>query len=86
MLKLRDSYGTSGNKNGLGRYAALGLWTASSDFIYGTGAGIGHSQLVNALLSWEKQAMFNVGVDFGFMNRIYGSKNTSFDYAGKSVL
>ena len=72
-LKLRASYGTSGNKNGLGRYAALGLWTASSDFIYGTGAGIGPSQLVNALLSWEKQAMFNVGVDFGFMNRIYGS-------------
>lgn len=72
-LKFRLSYGTSGNKNGLARYAALGLWEASSDYKYGNSVGVGHTQLVNALLSWEKQGMFNVGIDFGFWNRVYGS-------------
>lgn len=72
-LKLRLSYGTSGNKNGLARYASLGLWEANADYKYGNTIGVGHTQLVNALLSWEKQGMFNVGVDFGFWNRIYGS-------------
>ncbi|MDR2810230.1 MAG: TonB-dependent receptor [Tannerellaceae bacterium] len=79
-LKLRLSYGTSGNKSGLERlsndlvrYASLGLWTVSSDYLYGNNAGAGHTQLANALLSWEKQAMFNVGVDFSFLNRLYGS-------------
>lgn len=72
-LKLRLSYGTSGNKTGLARYASLGLWTASPDYLYGSNKGVGHEQLANALLSWEKQGMFNVGVDFGFLNKIYGS-------------
>jgi TonB-linked SusC/RagA family outer membrane protein len=79
-LKLRLSYGTSGNKSGLERlsndlvrYASLGLWTVSSDYLYGNNAGAGHTQLANALLSWEKQDMFNAGVDFSFQNRFYGS-------------
>jgi hypothetical protein len=85
-LKLRLSYGTSGNKSGLERltsdlvrYASLGLWTVSADYLYGSNAGAGHTQLANALLSWEKQAMFNVGVDFSFLNRVYGS----IDYFSK---
>ena len=41
-LKLRLSYGTSGNKNGLARYASLGLWTTKADYLYGSNAGIGH--------------------------------------------
>jgi TonB-linked SusC/RagA family outer membrane protein len=83
-LKLRLSYGTSGNKSGLERltnlhqydlvrYASLGLWTVSADYLYGTNSGAGHTQLANALLGWEKQRMFNVGVDFSFLNRFYGS-------------
>ena len=72
-LKLRLSYGTSGNKSGLARYASLGLWTTSADYLYGSNIGVGHEQLVNALLGWEKQGMFNVGVDFSFWNRFYGS-------------
>lgn len=73
-LKLRLSYGTSGNKSGLDRYQSLGLWRASSDYQYGPNLGVGHEQLENALLKWEKQAMFNVGVDFRILNnRIIGS-------------
>ena len=73
-LKLRASYGTSGNNAGLGRYQSLGLWVASNSYQYGNNAGLGHESLSNSELGWEKQKMFNVGVDFGFFkNRLTGS-------------
>jgi len=73
-LKLRMSYGTSGNNAGLSRYQSLGLWTADSSYQYGDNSGLGHTSLANPALGWEKQKMFNVGVDFGFLNnRISGS-------------
>ena len=73
QLKLRLSYGTSGNNQGLDRYQSLGLWDTGADYIYGTASGTGHTQLANPNLRWEKQAMFNVGVDYRFLNRFYGS-------------
>ena len=73
-LKVRVSYGTSGNNAGVGRYQSLGLWTSSSDYQYGYNSGLGHTSLANPELGWEKQKMFNVGIDFGFLkNRITGS-------------
>ena len=73
-LKLRVSYGTSGNNAGLGRYQSLGLWVADDSYLYGTNAGLGHESLANPALGWEKQKMLNIGVDFGFLkNRINGS-------------
>ena len=73
-LKLRASYGTSGNNAGLGRYQSLGLWLASSNYQYGNSAGMGHESLSNSELGWEKQKMLNIGLDFGmFNNRINGS-------------
>lgn len=73
-LKLRVSYGTSGNNAGLGRYQAQGLWVASDNYLYGGGAGFGHQSLANDNLGWEKQKMLNIGVDFGFLkNRLTGS-------------
>jgi TonB-linked SusC/RagA family outer membrane protein len=73
-LKLRASYGTSGNNAGVGRYQSLGLWVASSDYQYGYNSGLGHSSLDNPALGWEKQKMLNIGLDFGFLrNRISGS-------------
>ena len=83
-LKLRASYGTSGNNAGVGRYQSLGLWTAASTYQYGDNSGLAHTSLSNPALGWEKQKMLNVGVDFGFLrNRISGSleffKKTSDD-------
>lgn len=73
-LKLRASYGTSGNNMGLGRYQSLGMWAAGDTYNYGDYSGFSHTQFANPDLGWEKQAMFNVGVDFGFLNdRVYGS-------------
>lgn len=73
-LKVRTSYGTSGNNQGLGRYQSLGLWAAGSDYNYANYAGFSHIQLANPELGWEKQAMFNIGVDYAFFNhKLYGS-------------
>lgn len=72
-LKLRLSYGTSGNKQGLDAYASKGLYTISSDYKYGDNLGVALTQLANADLSWESQKMFNVGVDFSFWDSFYGS-------------
>ncbi|MDR0691868.1 MAG: TonB-dependent receptor [Prevotellaceae bacterium] len=73
QLKLRVSYGTSGNNQGLARYQSLGLWDITADYIYGTSSGSGHTQLANLILSWEKQDMFNIGIDYRFLKRFYGS-------------
>ena len=72
-LKLRASYGTSGNNAGVGRYQSLGTWGADSYYNYGTYSGFGHETLGNPELSWEKQRMLNVGLDFGFVRRLKGS-------------
>lgn len=73
-LKLRASYGTSGNNAGLGRYQSLGIWMADVSYQYGNNSGMGHAQFSNPDLGWEKQKMLNAGVDFGFLNnRISGS-------------
>lgn len=71
QLKLRASYGTSGNKAGIGRYASLGLWGVDETYNGSKAAYL--RQFANSNLSWESQKMFNVGVDFGFFNRIWGS-------------
>ena len=73
-LKLRASYGTSGNDAGIGRYQSLGLWIADSSYQYGNSSGLGHESFSNPDLGWEKQKMFNIGLDFGFFkNRLTGS-------------
>lgn len=77
-LKLRVSYGTSGNKGGIehylyNRYLSQGIYGVSSDYKYGSDKGAVLVQLENKALAWEAQKMFNVGVDFSFLNRFYGS-------------
>jgi TonB-linked SusC/RagA family outer membrane protein len=68
-LKLRASYGLNGNQ-GIGRYSSFSRMTADY-YVYGptTAIGVYPSSLGNADLGWETTASFNVGVDFGFLNR-----------------
>lgn len=77
-LKLRGSYGTSGNQriNGGTYYTSPDL---AFDF-YATGVGyngeqtIGLSQLGNDTLKWETVQQGNIGIDFGVWNsRLRGS-------------
>jgi TonB-dependent starch-binding outer membrane protein SusC len=79
-LKLRTSYGTSGNDNIQGNQTVslygTGYSTAPWNFLFGNqlATGILQTQLGNKLISWETNITFNVGLDFGlFKDRITGS-------------
>lgn len=65
-LKLRISYGTTGNQNGIGNFAALGLWTGGAP--YQGVAGTAPQQLGNQNLKWERTTQTNFGIDLGFFN------------------
>ncbi len=86
-LKLRASYGLTGNQNGIGNFAAQGLWSGGAGYPETAGsadqAGIYPLQLSNPDLKWEKTSQVNVGVDLGLFNDRLGievnlySKNTT---------
>lgn len=70
-LKLRSSYGTSGNQ-GIGNYESTGRYGSGYD--YAGHAGYAFTQYENPLLTWEQNKPFDVGVDFGLFNdRLTGS-------------
>ena len=69
-LKLRASYGTSGNDQ-IGRYDSQGLY--SLGFNYQGQAGTGFSQLPNPNLKWEQNDQLDLGVEFSlFKGRLSG--------------
>ncbi len=79
-LKLRASYGTSGNDFIQGNPALSlygpGFSTAPWNYLFGNqiNTGILQIQQGNPLISWETNVTFNVGLDFGILNnRIKGS-------------
>jgi TonB-dependent starch-binding outer membrane protein SusC len=70
FLKLRASYGTTGNSE-IGDFPQLGLF--SGDAGYAGAAGQRPSQLGNPDLRWETTRQADFGIDFGlFNNRING--------------
>ncbi|MCY7352757.1 MAG: TonB-dependent receptor [Cytophagaceae bacterium] len=73
-LKLRVSYGLTGNE-GILPYQTNGLLTRTQyDFDGGAAFGYKPSSIRNSDLRWESTATFNVGVDFGlFGNRLTGA-------------
>lgn len=75
-LKLRASYGISGNQTA--RYTSLARLSTRPAYVFGDGAGPAFGQEVTSLanpnLRWEKTAGLNVGVDFSlFDSRLNGS-------------
>ncbi|HEX2969361.1 MAG TPA: SusC/RagA family TonB-linked outer membrane protein, partial [Bacteroidales bacterium] len=76
-LKLRAGYGVTGNQEGLGAYKTLALYGASSTKYFDSGqflTAYGYSQNPNPNLRWEETAMFNIGLDYDFLeSRIYGT-------------
>lgn len=66
-LKIRTSYGSTGNQNGIHSFASRKLWTGINAS-YQNIAGISPLQLANENLSWEKTSQFNIGVDASFWN------------------
>ena len=75
-LKLRLSYGVTGNNDGIGNFATQ--QTVSGPVFYPFGAdysnGFYPSSIVNKDLKWETSTEYNGGIDFGFLGgRISGS-------------
>ena len=71
-LKLSASYGELGNNRGIGYFPYLSLFETGYNELTQTGVILG--AVSDPLLSWEKTASFNTGLDFGFLNnRINGS-------------
>ncbi len=73
-LKLRASYGQSGN-DAVGNFQYLAGYQYGAPYILGAGPqqGIVSTGLANPYLTWEKMKISNVGVDFSFLNRkLYG--------------
>lgn len=74
FLKLRASWGLTGNADGFGDFAHLGLWGGTS---YNGMGGLTPTQIANTNLRWEKSNQTDIGLDFGFLNnKITGE----FDY------
>jgi iron complex outermembrane receptor protein len=76
-LKFRLGYGVSGNALGFGAYSGVATYGATgTTFVYNgnSWAILGATKLANPDLKWESTGMFNVGLDYGFLNnRINGS-------------
>lgn len=64
-LKLRISYGSTGNQ-GIGNFAALGLYGANGSYRGVT--GLSAVQLANDELSWETATTVNAGVDVSLID------------------
>jgi iron complex outermembrane receptor protein len=75
-LKLRVGYGVSGNQDGIDPYKSLQLYGASGQY-YDNGnwyRAYQISQNANPDLKWEETTMFNIGLDYSFLNsRINGT-------------
>ncbi|GAB3710413.1 TonB-dependent receptor [Spirosoma flavus] len=68
-LKLRASYGRTGNQGGIGNYTAQGAFSTGLGYIGQN--GVGPTAIANPDLKWETTDQFNVGADLSFMkNRV----------------
>lgn len=75
-LKLRVSYGTMGNASGVGLYSGYNLWNfsnASTDLVNQQIYQIKRGTLGNPNLTWETISTLDVGVDFRFWDRFWGT-------------
>jgi TonB-linked SusC/RagA family outer membrane protein len=68
-LKLRVSYGKTGNQDGIGNYPAYSL-LGTQNYILGNAnsTGIGPAQIANPDLSWETTSQGDIGFDADLFN------------------
>lgn len=79
-LKLRTSYGATGNIEGVNAFAYQAL--TGGGYNYNNQSGIAITSFGNRDLTWEKANQFNVGADVGFFR---GALNFSADYFVKNT-
>lgn len=73
-LKIRASYGITGNQEGIGQYAYQALMSGGQN--YGNISGISVSSFGNKDLRWERANQYDAGFDISFFKR---RLNISFD-------
>ncbi len=84
-LKLRVSYGITGNQNGIGNFASRGLWSGASG--YQGSPGTAPLQLANNNLKWERTSQISAGIDAGFWdNRVTAEVNVYRKYTTDGLL
>ncbi|MEM6318692.1 MAG: TonB-dependent receptor [Bacteroidota bacterium] len=79
-LKIRASYGLSGNQEGIDNFASRSLWSLNGQ--YGGVPAIRPDQLGNSQLGWESTTQLDIGFDAAFVD---GRVNLVFDYFNKST-
>jgi TonB-dependent starch-binding outer membrane protein SusC len=71
LLKVKASYGTVGNQQGIGDFTSRALFGKVN---YSGITGLGLTSPGNPDLRWEERATLNLGIEFGLLkNRISGS-------------
>lgn len=70
FAKLRGSYGTVGNADGISSFGARGLYSITQEASYSGLPGAAPFQKGNPNLSWEKIESANIGADFSLWNRV----------------
>ncbi|MFD2932801.1 SusC/RagA family TonB-linked outer membrane protein [Spirosoma flavum] len=85
-LKLRVSYGETGNNN-IGNYDHLATINYEKYTLGGVAiGGYAPSRLANPNLTWEKQKSFNMGIDASFFNRRLGINIDHFEARNTDLL
>lgn len=79
-LKLRVSYGATGNQAGISNYAYQSL--TYGGYNYNNKSGIAILSYGNDKLTWEKATQFDVGVDMGILD---GAVDFTVDYFDKNT-
>lgn len=84
-LKLRASYGVTGNASGFNAYTAQFISGSLGTYYYngnGMTTAYGPTQAANFDLQWEKTATTNIGLDFTILN---GKVSGTFDWYDKNT-
>lgn len=66
-LRVRASFGYSGNQNGIGNYDALAIWSTNAQ-AYLDQPALSPGRLANPDLTWETTQQTNIGLDFSVLN------------------
>lgn len=77
-LKLKTSYGLTGNQEGIPDFASRGLWSGGNTYL--DIAGIAPNQLANPNLKWETTRQLNIGTEFSLYD---GKLGFDFNYYRK---
>lgn len=83
-LKLRGSYGVSGNNSGITRYQWQGLYGLG--YAYEGTAGITYTQLEVPNLRWERNVSTEFGLEFAVLNRRVSGEISYFNRASDGLL